>query len=63
LPGFFPIYLSDVGGLGLGGCFYSWAIFVLLVAAIGSSAQFASAFYSSPGFPRCPSLSIEPTKS
>jgi len=35
--------------VGLGwehGCFYSWAFFLLLGAAIGSSAHFGSAFYS-----------------
>ncbi|KAI9378818.1 hypothetical protein POPTR_018G145574v4 [Populus trichocarpa] len=35
--------------VGLGwehGCFSSWAIFLLLGAAIGSSAHFASAFHS-----------------
>jgi len=47
LPGFFPIYLSDVGGLGLGAwLFFLLGYFSFAWFAIGSSAHFASAFHS-----------------
>ena len=44
---FFPSIWVMLAGMGWEhGCFYSWAIFLLLGAAIGSSAHFASAFHS-----------------
>jgi hypothetical protein len=52
LPGFFPIYLGDAGGLGLGawlflflGNFFIYHLGLLPIVD-GSSTHFASAFHS-----------------
>ena len=61
LPGFLSICLGDVAGLGWEhDCFYSWACFLLRLTH-QLILHLPLLCLSSPGFPPCPSLSIEAT--